>query len=68
MPFTNDDPPRIWDFAGPCGKDTHYKLQVFGRPDARALRHLIKQLELTAEFVEEDAKAEPHPAPAEGAE
>lgn len=54
MPFDKDNPPRVWTFSGPAGRDTHFDLKVWGQPSAKALRNIIRQLELYAEFVADE--------------
>lgn len=57
-------PPKLWEFGGPAGRNTHFELKVFGQPSAKALRNIIRQLELYAEFVaDEDATDEPSDTP-----
>lgn len=75
-PFTSDDPPKFWQFKGHIAADTYFELQVVGRPNAKALRNLIKQVELTAMWLEDDeagrqaleAKTSPPASTGEGGE
>lgn len=53
-PFTTNDPPRIWDFAGRCAPDTTFQAVMIGRPTAKAIGHLIRFLEITQGFIAED--------------
>jgi hypothetical protein len=68
MTFSGDDLPKIWEFKGHAAKDTYFELRVFGRPSAKALANVIKQMELYREFVAEDEAAEvvSEPPPVDG--
>jgi len=72
--FDKNDPPTFWSFKGHIARDTYYELSVVGRPTAKALRNLIKQIEMTAEFVADDEADIPPPhntdasVPSEGGE
>jgi hypothetical protein len=50
--------PRLWEFKGHCLRDTFFELRIFGHPNAKALSNVIKQLEITRDFVAEDEAAE----------
>jgi hypothetical protein len=53
-PFTPNDPPKLWDFAGRCTPDTTFELRLVGRPTAKAIGHVIRFLEITQGFIAED--------------
>lgn len=52
--FTKDDPPRLWEFSGQAAPQTGFKLEIHGRPSAKAITNIIRQLELYREFVTDD--------------
>lgn len=54
--------PKLWEFKGHASRDTYFELRVCGQPSARALRNIIRQVELYYQFVAEDEAAEPLPA------
>jgi hypothetical protein len=56
--------PIFWEFKGHALKDTYFELKLVGRPNAKALRNVIRQMELYHEFVAEDEAAEAAPAQA----
>lgn len=58
--------PHLNEFKGACSERGRYKLELFteGYPKGREVRNIIKMLELTAEWLEEDeamASAETQP-------
>lgn len=53
-PFDKTNPPQFWQFKGHVAPGTYFELQVVGRPSAKALRNLIKQVQLTVDWLEED--------------
>jgi hypothetical protein len=63
MVFTTTDPPRLWGFSGPCGRDTQFDLRVTGRPDVKALQYIVRHLELTIEFFSGDEAEQIQNAP-----
>ena len=46
--------PKLWEFKGHAAQDTYFELRVIGRPNAKALRNIIRQVELYHQFIAED--------------
>lgn len=53
-------PPHLNEFTGACSDRGRYKLELLteGYPKARDLRNVMKMLEITAVWLEEDEKRE----------
>lgn len=54
--YDKDNPPIFWDFKGHASAWTYFELRVIGRPSAKALRNVVKQIEVTIGFLEEDER------------
>lgn len=56
--------PHLNEFKGACSERGRYKLELLteGFPTARELRNVMKLLEITAAWLEEDERSEPGPA------
>ncbi len=56
-------PPHLNEFKGACSKLGRYKLELMteGRPTARDLRNIMKMLDVTASWLEQDEAADAAP-------
>lgn len=53
-PDEHGPPQEVSTFIGPCSPTGMYRLDVHGPITPKALRNIIKQIELTATFLEDD--------------